>query len=105
MNKKDEALRMAIEALEITEKAFIDFTEALVGLGVPATILKLDKQSKLTPAIQCCKEALERPTQEAPQQEQRLEALKLVKDMFIANGLDKKLPHTFETIKDAIKND
>ena len=58
---KDEALKMAIEALEITDEAFTEFSKGLVGLGIPASILKLDKQSRLIPAIQACKEALETP--------------------------------------------
>ena len=55
---KDEALKMAIVAMEITDEAFTEFSKGLVGLGIPASILKLDKQSRLIPAIQACKEAL-----------------------------------------------
>ena len=59
-----EALKMAIEAMQITDEAFTEFSKGLVGLGIPASILKLDKQSRLIPAIQACKEALAQPAQE-----------------------------------------
>ena len=58
---KDEALKMAIEAMKITDEAFTEFSKGLVGLGIPASILRLDKQSRLIPAIQACKEALAQP--------------------------------------------
>jgi len=61
---KDEALKMAIEALEISDKALNEFFEGLAKLGVPKSILKLDTPTNLIPAINACKEALEQPAQE-----------------------------------------
>jgi len=61
---KNEALKMAIEAMEVTDEALNEFFEGLVKLVVPKSILKMDKHTKLIPAISACKEALEQPAQE-----------------------------------------
>jgi len=57
------ALKMAIEALETADKSLNEFFEGLAKLGVPKSILKLDTPTKLIPAINACKEALEQPAQ------------------------------------------
>ena len=54
-----EALKMAIEALEVADKALNEFFEGLAKLGVPKSILKLDTPTNLIPAINACKKALE----------------------------------------------
>jgi len=65
MNKQtQEALKMAIEAMTNADKSINEFFEGLVKLGVPERLLKIDKSTKLVPAINACKEALEKPAQE-----------------------------------------
>ena len=58
---KDEALKMAIEAMTNADKSINEFFEGLVKLGVPERLLKIDKSTKLVPAINACKKSLEQP--------------------------------------------
>lgn len=58
---KDEALKMAIKAMTNADKSINEFFEGLVKLGVPKRLLKIDKSTKLVPAINACKKSLEQP--------------------------------------------
>jgi hypothetical protein len=62
MTTHNEALKMAIEGMVKAEKVFDDIGLLLIKFGVNPSDINFHKESFLAPAIQACKEALERPS-------------------------------------------
>jgi len=61
---KDEALKMAIEAMTKTDNYFEQLCSLLITFGVSPSELNMQKDTFLIKPINACKEALEQPAQE-----------------------------------------